>query len=383
MKKRFGIYALSTLFMLMLLSGAFFVIVPDPMSAAQDGDYIYTTWGSPTVATITGYTGDGGAITIPSMLGGFSTAVIGAGAFSYCTNLTSVTIPSSVKQIGTGAFDSCTNLTSVTIPSSVTSIGALAFSYCTSLTSLSIPDSVTSIGDKAFYWCTSLTTVTIPNSITSIGPGTFHKCSSMTSVTIPNSVTSIGIGAFQYCSNLTSMTFKGLIAPTSVGVNWIFGTNAGILGHASNRSNLPGPGSAFYGLTMGMYDPVVPQAPTGLTAAPGNAQVVLTWVAPSDNGWSAITGYKVYRSATENGTYALISSPSGLNYTNTGLTDDQTYWYKVSAVNVVGEGAQSHATSVVLPKSSMTSEDMILIFLAIIAIIGVMVLVALMMRKRK
>ena len=38
-----------------------------------------------------------------------------------------------VTSIGEGAFDSCSELTSITIPSSVTSIGKWAFGYCTSL----------------------------------------------------------------------------------------------------------------------------------------------------------------------------------------------------------------------------------------------------------
>ena len=57
-----------------------------------------------------------------------------------------------------------------------------AFSYCSSLTSITIPNSVTSIGWYAFYGCSSLTSITIPNSVTSIGDYAFHGCSSLTSV---------------------------------------------------------------------------------------------------------------------------------------------------------------------------------------------------------
>ncbi len=84
-------------------------------------------------------------------------------------------------------------ITSITIPEkvtynsteySVTSIGDYAFSYCSSLTSITIPNSVTSIGEWAFSDCSSLTSITIPNSVTSIGDYAFSYCIYLTSITI-------------------------------------------------------------------------------------------------------------------------------------------------------------------------------------------------------
>jgi len=84
-----------------------------------------------------------GAVTIPSTLGGKPVTSIGSSAFSGCSGLTSVTIPSSVTSIGEAAFSGCSGLTSVTIPNSVTSIVSSAFFYCSSLTSVTMPSSVT------------------------------------------------------------------------------------------------------------------------------------------------------------------------------------------------------------------------------------------------
>ncbi len=183
------------------------------------GDYNYTV--SNNQATITGYNGAGGAITIPSTLGGYPVVTIGERAFYDCYSLTSVNIPNSVTSIGKRAFVYCESLTSVTIPNSVTSIGDRAFCACTSLTSVTIPNSVTSIGEEVFFGCTSLTSVTIPNSVTSIGYSAFSTCTSLTSVTIGNSVTRIGERAFSYCTSLTSVTIPDSVE--SIGGGTFYG----------------------------------------------------------------------------------------------------------------------------------------------------------------
>jgi len=203
-------------------------------------------------------------------------------------------------------------------------------------------------------------------------------------VTIPNSVTSVGDRAFLNCTSLTSITFLGLVAPTTVGANWILSTPVGIRGHAYAASNFPAPGSVFNGLTMGAVIPAVPGVPTGLTATPSNAQVVLAWAAPASDGGSPITGYKLYRSTASGGTYSLIASPTALTYTNTGLTNGQTYWYKVSAVNANGEGANCSAVSVLVPQPvNPASDSTTLILVAVIAIAVVLVAVLFVLRKRK
>ena len=86
----------------------------------------------------------------------------------------------------------------------------------------------------------------------------------------------------------------------------------------------------------------VPGAVTGLTAtATGASGVIkLTWTAPS-NGGSAITGYKIYQSTVSGSETLLATIGPVTSYTNTGLTNGVTYYYKVSAVNAIGEGVQS------------------------------------------
>ncbi|MQP20529.1 leucine-rich repeat domain-containing protein, partial [Prevotella copri DSM 18205] len=57
------------------------------------------------------------------------------------------------------AFSGCSGLTSLTLPSSVTSIGESAFSGCSGLTSLTLPSSVSSIGESAFSGCSGLSSI--------------------------------------------------------------------------------------------------------------------------------------------------------------------------------------------------------------------------------
>lgn len=109
------------------------------LPAAAPAQYTYTTNNG--AATITGYTGSGGPVTIPASLNGLPVTSIGDDAF-YGSGVTSITIPNSVTNIGGNAFQSCANLTGVALPNSVTSIGGDAFSSCANLASIAIPDSV-------------------------------------------------------------------------------------------------------------------------------------------------------------------------------------------------------------------------------------------------
>ena len=83
--------------------------------------------------TITGYTGPGGDVTIPSTTNGLPVTSIGNSAFSSKTTLTSITIPGSVTSIGNSAFYGCTGLTNASLGSGVVSIGPSAFRYCSKL----------------------------------------------------------------------------------------------------------------------------------------------------------------------------------------------------------------------------------------------------------
>jgi len=152
-------------------------------------------------------------------------SVIGDRAFSHSDKITSIIIPSEVKEIKKMAFNG-TGLTTITIPTNVTSmadsvfanctnlddvvfdmpcrvdtIGSATFLGCTSLSYITIPPSITTIPDSLFAFCSSLETVNISNGIKTIGDRSFYKCTSLRTLTIPASVTRIRNFAFNSCGD--------------------------------------------------------------------------------------------------------------------------------------------------------------------------------------
>lgn len=84
----------------------------------------------------------------------------------------------------------------------------------------------------------------------------------------------------------------------------------------------------------------VPTAPFSLNCPNGYGSMKLTWSAPMWDGGSPILKYNVYRCGVGETIMTLLASPTALTYTDSSLPY-ASYHYKVSAVNIVGEGALS------------------------------------------
>ena len=91
-----------------------------------------------------------GVLTLPATIKNKTVTAIKQNAFENCTEITSVTIPDSIKEIKEYAFFHCTALTNVKLSATLKIIGRHAFSMCTSLESLTIPSGITEIGAFAF-----------------------------------------------------------------------------------------------------------------------------------------------------------------------------------------------------------------------------------------
>jgi hypothetical protein len=120
---------------------------------AAQAQFTYTTNNG--AITMTGYTGPGGAVTIPSAISSLPVNAIGDFAFA-ASGLTDVAIPHGIISIGDDAFLACEGLTSIAIPDSVTSIGAGAFALRSGPASVTIGGGAAAVGVGAFAYCINL-----------------------------------------------------------------------------------------------------------------------------------------------------------------------------------------------------------------------------------
>ncbi|MFI5494865.1 fibronectin type III domain-containing protein [Actinoplanes sp. NPDC051859] len=224
---------------------------------------------------------------------------------------------------------------------------------------------------------TSLTNTTTyqikVRAVNSVGPGTASTASSVTPATqAPGAPTGLSTSPGNASASVTftppvdngGSVITSYEVSTDNGVNWTtIGTSAGGGGTRTatvsslintttyqikvRAVNGVGPGAAS---TASSVTPTAqaPGAPTGLSTTPGNTTATVTFTPPVDNGGSSITSYEV---STDNGVnWATITTIAAGGGTRTGtvtsLTNTTTYQVKVRAVNSVGPGAESTASSV-------------------------------------
>lgn len=139
----------------------------------------------------------------------YTVTSIGEGAFRWCSSLTSITIPKTIKVIEDNAFTNCYNLTKTNYTGTIASWCDIKFNYSNPIENsgnffindqeikdITIPNTVDSIPYMAFRGCSSLISVSISEGVVSIGKEAFMECYNLQSVTIPNSITHIGRNAF-------------------------------------------------------------------------------------------------------------------------------------------------------------------------------------------
>ena len=138
---------------------------------------------------------------------------IGKGAFERCADLTSIVISEGVSMLSSDAFSQCTNLKSVTIPSTLEETAFYyAFDFCKGLENIVVADNHPTLESRGnaiirkeslelIFGCKS---TVIPDDVTGIAPYAFYN-TDIEEVKIPNSVTRIGEYAFMHCDSLVSL----------------------------------------------------------------------------------------------------------------------------------------------------------------------------------
>jgi len=156
---------------------------------ASESDFVFSQ------GTITGYTGAGGVVDIPSKIGGVPVVVIGLGAFENNSTITSLVIPDSVTLIYDKAFQRMSSLESVKIGNGVTSVGDSAFQNSSKLATVSFGSRVMTIGVSTFDGA-GLTAVKIPGTVRSIGNHAFGNNAALTRVRFVGNAPNVGTEAF-------------------------------------------------------------------------------------------------------------------------------------------------------------------------------------------
>lgn len=128
-------------------------------------------------------------------------------------NLTSFTIPSSVKEIGQYAFYRCNKVTSVKMNNGIERLGKGVFYQCLALDTIVLPNSVVDAGTYTFYGCKVLKHLVLSNQLTAIGENLCNGCAALETIIIPATVQTIGQKAFYDCKKLKFITCEATTPP--------------------------------------------------------------------------------------------------------------------------------------------------------------------------
>jgi hypothetical protein len=131
-------------------------------------------------------------------------------------------------------------------------------------------------------------------------------------------------------------------------------TNTSTTGNFVNDGNVDN-GSLVFSVA---YD-VLPTAPSMATISKSSDDITITWSAPSSNGGTAITGYRIQRSIDAGVTWTTVVADTlstATTYTDYNQAFGSTYYYRVAAINAVAlvagssySGPYSSSLNIALP----------------------------------
>ena len=156
-------------------------------------------------------------------------------------NLASFDIVSTVTSIGFAAV-SFSNLSEIIVPYGVRSITDFAFAYSSVIERIVLPDSLIYLGGDSFDLCSQLNEVVLPTSLDTINSFVFYGCSSLYSLVIPDNITSINSDAFAVSGLTTIYGVSGSYAESFANNNSYTFIDIGTLTKGDmNNDNLANP----------------------------------------------------------------------------------------------------------------------------------------------
>lgn len=189
---------------------------------------------------------------------------------------------------------------------------------------------VNSVGDGTPSASVSETPLAVPGAPTAVS-GTLGDESVVVSFTAP--ADNGGAAITQYTATAAPGGATATCVTSPCTVNGL--TNGSEYTFTVTATNSVGT-SAASTPSAGVTPSTVPGGPTGVSGTPGDSSISVSFVAPADNGGSAITGYTV--TGSPGGIDVdCASSPCEI----TGLTNGTEYTLSVVATNVAGDGASS------------------------------------------
>ena len=131
-------------------------------------------------------------------------------AFKSCLKLERVELSVDMGWISPYAFDGCVKLETVVIPegSRLKKVCEKAFQSCKLLGSIDLPEAVERIDNYAFYGCSELTSIDLPGALNTLGYNAFKECEKLASVTIPGGVSRIQAETFRNCKLLETVVLN-------------------------------------------------------------------------------------------------------------------------------------------------------------------------------
>ena len=165
------------------------------------------------------------SVNIPSSYNGANVVAIAANGFYNCKQITSITLPSTLKWIYEYGFYGCTGLTDIKIPNGVTYIDRTAF-FSTSL--LETVGGISYVKNFALACSTASQTMSFRDGTEYIAASILKDAIQVKTIYLPKTLKTIGASAFSRCEKLTKIVYDGTMEEwkaVSKGTNWCYITS--------------------------------------------------------------------------------------------------------------------------------------------------------------